>query len=291
MSGNTEKPSPTIVRTVADLRQTISAWRKAGQTIALVPTMGALHAGHIALVQGASELADRVVASIFVNPTQFGPNEDFDAYPRVEAADVEKLAAVGTDLVFIPTVSEMYPENETTRVSVSGVSEGLCGDARPGHFDGVTTIVAKLLCQVQPDIALFGEKDYQQLQVLKRMARDLFLPVEIRGFPTQREADGLALSSRNAYLSPEERQIAPKLNATLHTIARRLEAGEDAAPLLASGREELLAAGFATVDYLELRAADGLALLERADGPARLLVAAKLGKARLIDNIPVAKAG
>lgn len=275
------------VRSVADLRAQVVAWRREGLRVGLVPTMGALHRGHLSLVETALAGADRVVASVFVNPTQFAPNEDFQAYPRQEATDAALLRGAGAHLLFAPTVSEMYPDGFATVVAVSGVSAGLCGDVRPGHFQGVATVVTKLLLQCLPDIAVFGEKDYQQLQVIRRLVRDLDIPVRVIGAATVREADGLAMSSRNAYLTPEQRAIAPAIHRVLNGLAERLRAGEAAAPLLRAGADELLAAGFASVDYLELRDADGLAPLDRADRPARLLVAARLGKARLIDNIAV----
>ena len=208
-----------IVRTVAELRADRAKWRKAGEKIALVPTMGALHQGHLSLVALAKEKADRAVVSIFVNPIQFGPREDFHLYPRDEAGDLAKLAAAGADLVFIPDVAEMYPAGFSTRINVGDLTEDLCGAARPNHFDGVATVVAKLLLQCAPDVAIFGEKDYQQLLVIRRMVRDLNLPVEILGGPIVREKDGLALSSRNAYLSPAERRIAPLLHQTIAQVA------------------------------------------------------------------------
>ncbi|OIQ96614.1 pantothenate synthetase [mine drainage metagenome] len=275
-----------IFRTVAALRAQVAAWRGQGLRVALVPTMGALHDGHLTLVRQGLKKADRVVASVFVNPTQFGPNEDFAAYPRREAEDAALLAGAGASGLYAPSVTEMYPSGFSTSISVAGVSEGLCGTVRPGHFAGVATVVTKLLQQAGPDLALFGEKDYQQLQVIRRVVRDLDLPVQIEGVPTVREADGLALSSRNAYLTPEQRAIAPALHGVLTALAERLAAGETAAVLTAWGRDQLLAAGFDSVDYLEVRAAEGLAPLERRSEPARILVAARLGKARLIDNIP-----
>ena len=274
-----------VFRSVAALRQQVAAWRKDGLRIALVPTMGALHLGHLTLVQEARKQADRVVVSIFVNPTQFGPNEDFSAYPRQEAEDVAKLESIGTHGVFAPTVEEMYPPGASTTVSVRGVSEGLEGDFRPGHFDGVATIVSKLLIQAAPDIALFGEKDYQQLKVISRMAKDLDLPVVIQGVATVREADGLAMSSRNAYLSPEQRSIAPALHRVMRQCLAHLQAGAPAETCLAAGIGEIVGAGFASVDYLALCDAETLRPLARLDRPARLIVAARLGKARLIDNI------
>lgn len=279
-------PVPVTHR-VADLRARVAAWRKDGLRVALVPTMGALHQGHLALVRRALELADRVVVSVFVNPIQFGPNEDFDAYPRTLDADRALLATVGASLAFAPSVAEMYPEGFSTAVTVSGVSEGLCGGSRPGHFSGVATVVTKLLLQTLPDVACFGEKDYQQVQVIRRFVRDLDIPVEIVGVPTVREADGLARSSRNAYLTPEERAAAPNLHRTLQDTAAAIRAGSAVDAALEAGKRALLAAGFAAVDYLELRAAEGLAPLAALDRPARLLVAARLGKTRLIDNIPV----
>jgi pantoate--beta-alanine ligase len=275
-----------VFRTVAALRAQSDAWRKEGLRIALVPTMGALHDGHLSLIRAAKERADKVLASIFVNPTQFGPKEDFAAYPRQEEQDLAKLESAGTDGAYLPGIGEIYPPGFATSITVGGVSEGLCGAVRPGHFAGVATVVAKLLLQSSADIALFGEKDYQQLQVIRRMARDLDLRVAIEGVPTMREPDGLAMSSRNAYLSPEERAIAPALYRELMGILAELRQGADAAQSLAAGIRRILEAGFSSVDYLELRAAEDLAPLVRFDRPARLLVAARLGKTRLIDNIP-----
>jgi len=277
------------VRTIADLRQRIAAWRAAGETIGLVPTMGALHAGHLALVEAARARCGRVAATIFVNPAQFAPEEDFASYPRDEGEDAAKLAALGTDLLFAPPVEEVYPQGFATTVRVAGISDGLCGDHRPGHFEGVATVVAKLLNQSLPDAAFFGEKDYQQLQVIRRLAADLDIPVEIVGVPTVREADGLALSSRNAYLSAAERRVAPALHGALAHLAAALEAGPgDIAGILAGGREALTEAGFTEVEYLELRDAVTLAPIAGLDRPARLLAAAWLGPTRLIDNLPVA---
>jgi len=278
---------PPVARRVVDLRDQVATWRSAGLTVALVPTMGALHEGHLTLVRAALDHADKVVVSIFVNPTQFGPTEDFDAYPRTLDADRANLATAGASLVYAPTVGEMYPDGFATAITVSGVSEGLCGDLRPGHFSGVATVVTKFLVQAMPDFAAFGEKDYQQLQVIRRLVRDLDIPVAIIGVPTVREADGLARSSRNAYLSPESRAIAPALYRTLQDTAMAIRAGAAVDAALDAGRRAILAAGFASVDYLELRAADGLAPLSELDRPARMLVAAYLGKTRLIDNIAV----
>lgn len=282
---------PAVARSVAALRRATGGWRAAGERIGLVPTMGAIHAGHLALVTAARGQCDRVVASLFVNPRQFGPAEDFTAYPRTEAADCAAFAQAGVDLVFIPPVEEMYPPGFATNVQVGGVSEGLDGAHRPGHFDGVATVVAKLLLQCLPDAAFFGEKDYQQLSVVRRLVRDLDIPVRIEGVPTVREADGLALSSRNVYLSSEERQQAPLLHRVLRdTAAALLAAPDDVAALLERGAGALAAGGFA-VDYLELRDAETLAPLSRLASPARLLAAARLGRTRLIDNIRVAPGG
>jgi pantoate--beta-alanine ligase len=278
-----------IVRTVKDLRSQVAPWRKAGQTVAVVPTMGALHDGHLSLIALAKTKADCVVATIFVNPTQFGPNEDFEAYPRGEDRDAGLLAGAGCDLLYAPQAGEMYPAGFATTVTVTGVSEPLDGEARAGHFAGVATVVAKLLIQAQCDVAVFGEKDYQQLQVIRRMVRDLDLPVEIIGAPTRRAADGLALSSRNAYLNDQERLIAGQLNHVLAKAAKALAAGEPVAAVEQHGLAELTALGFGPIDYLEARAADDLARLGPGPigRPARVLVAAKLGKTRLIDNLAV----
>ena len=278
-----------IVRTVAELRARVRAWRAQGHTVGFVPTMGALHEGHLSLVRRAKTDAERVLASVFVNPTQFAPGEDFARYPRDEAGDAALLASAGCDLLYAPGVSEIYPEGFSTTVSVAGVSEPLDGAARPTHFAGVATVVAKLLIQAGPDLAVFGEKDYQQLQVIGRMVRDLDLPVRIIGAPTVRDHDGLALSSRNAYLTERERPIAGRLNVILVEAARALAAGADVAPTEAKAVEALLAAGFDNVDYLEARGAEDLRRLGPGpvDAPARLLAAARLGKTRLIDNLAI----
>lgn len=285
-----DKPFPLpVARTVSDLRGRVAAWRKDGLRVGLVPTMGALHAGHLSLVEQARRHADRVIATVFVNPKQFGPSEDFSRYPRREAEDAAMLAGAGTDLLYAPPVEVMYPGDFATTVAVGGVAEGLCGDVRPGHFSGVATVVAKLLLQALPDVACFGEKDYQQLLVIRRMVRDLDIPVAVRGAPTIREADGLAMSSRNAYLTPAERAIAPTLHRVLAGIAAGLEAGAAPASQLAGqGRAALRAAGFGEIDYVAVRDAETLAPVESAARPARVLAAARLGKARLIDNVPVA---
>jgi pantoate--beta-alanine ligase len=276
-----------IHETVADLRHHVSAWRRQGSTVALVPTMGALHDGHLALVRRAKECADRVVASIFVNPTQFSAHEDLEAYPRREADDIAALAKAKVDALFLPSVAEMYPPGFATSVRVTGVSDGLCAAARPDHFAGVAVVVTKLLLQAQPDFALFGEKDYQQLQVIRRLVCDLDIPVTIIGVPTVREADGLAMSSRNAYLTPAERQIAPQLHRILDQTAARLAAGVPFAELRDAATAHLLGVGFQPVDYIEFRDADDLSPLDHASRPGRLLAAARLGRTRLIDNVPV----
>lgn len=275
-----------IDRTAADLRTRVGAWRRGGQRVALVPTMGALHEGHLALVRNAREKADRVVVSIFVNPKQFAPTEDFAAYPRDEAKDLAGLAALGTDAVFAPAAEEMYPAGFASSIHVGGPAEGLETDFRPHFFSGVATVVVKLLNLVQPDIAIFGEKDYQQLLVIRRVVTDLGLPIEIAGLPTVREADGLALSSRNAYLSEAERQTAVKLHATLNRAAAAIRARAPAERVTAAAARDLNAGGF-RVDYFELRNAETLAKVSDVrTEPLRLLAAAWLGRTRLIDNIP-----
>jgi len=263
----------------------VAGYRSAGERVALVPTMGALHAGHMALVESARRAAQRVVVSIFVNPRQFGPNEDFAQYPRKELADSSMLAKAGVDLLWMPPVEVMYPAGFATNVSVSGVSEGHDGAARPGHFDGVATVVAKLFNQVRPDVALFGEKDFQQLAVIRRMAADLDMGIDVQGVLTQRDDDGLALSSRNAYLAPEDRARAVALPRALGVAERSIVKGGDPEAALAQARDSLTAAGFA-VDYVTL--ADAETLGEASpDRPMRLLAAARIGGTRLIDNIAV----
>lgn len=275
-----------IIRTRADLTAAVSGWREQAETVALVPTMGALHAGHLALVTAARQAATRTIVSIFVNPTQFGPGEDLSRYPRQETADAAALADAGADLLYAPGVEEMYPDGFATNVRVGTLAEGLCGDARPGHFDGVSTVVTKLLNQARPDIALFGEKDWQQLAIIRRLAADLDFPTEIRGVPTVRDADGLALSSRNAFLSVAEREAASTLPRATRAAVAAIGAGTSIATALQTAREEIEAAGFA-IDYLEVRGADDLVPLPTLDRPARLFVAAKLGGARLIDNLAI----
>jgi pantoate--beta-alanine ligase len=277
-----------VARNIAALRRTAAGWREAREGIGLVPTMGAIHDGHLALVRAARAQCRRVVASLFVNPKQFGPAEDLAAYPRSEAADLAAFAGAGVDLAYVPDAAEMYPPGFATTVEVGGVSQGLDGAARPGHFAGVATVVTKLLLQTLPDVAFFGEKDYQQLLVVQRLVRDLDIPVRIAGVATVREPDGLALSSRNIYLSEEERRTAPLLYRVLCRAAAELRQHPDAvAAVLERGAATLRAAGFA-VDYLELRGAADLVPLARLAAPGRLLAAARLGRTRLIDNIPVA---
>lgn len=276
--------------TISVVRARVRAWRERGERVAFVPTMGNLHAGHISLIELARSYGDRFVASIFVNPMQFGPNEDFNHYPRTPDRDAQMLAAAGCDLMFTPEVAEMYPNGPTlaTRVEVPTISDRLCGEFRPGHFEGVATVVAKLFNIVMPDVAIFGEKDFQQLTVIRRMTADLCLPVEILGAPTLRDPDGLAMSSRNQYLTAEQRGIASLLHATLRTAASALTArgvlcrGE----VEQRGRDSLEQSGF-EVDYFALRRASDLDVPQAADRDLVLLAAARLGKARLIDNLRV----
>jgi pantoate--beta-alanine ligase len=282
-------PELAVVRTVAALRERVASWRRAGERVALVPTMGALHEGHLSLVRLARGKAERVVASLFVNPTQFSPAEDFDAYPRDEGRDSQLLAEAGCDLLYAPGVLEIYPQGFSTTVTVAQVSDGMEGAARPHHFAGVATVVTKLLTQCGPDVAVFGEKDYQQLQVIRRLTRDLDLPVEIVGGPTQRAEDGLALSSRNAYLTAEQRAIAPALNRALVQAAQAVAHGGAVAEAEAAAIADIKAAGFDSVDYLEVRSAEYLERLGPGptDAPARVLTAARLGRTRLLDNVAV----
>jgi pantoate--beta-alanine ligase len=272
------------------LRRRVRTWRAAGDRIALVPTMGNLHRGHLRLVQEARAYAQRTLVSIFVNPMQFGPQEDFAAYPRTLASDREMLEAEGCDLLFAPSIATVYPRpmNEQTRVEVPGVSDILCGAARPGHFAGVATVVCKLFNMVQPDLAVFGEKDFQQLLVIRRMTEDLCLPVGILGVPTVREADGLALSSRNGYLSPEERARAPALRRALERAAEALAAGQAETEVEQRAVRELEDAGL-NPDYVSVRRAADLAHPEPKDAALVVLAAARLGKARLIDNLRVSR--
>lgn len=272
---------------LSQLKAGIAALRASGRRIALVPTMGALHAGHMALVEEAQARADHVVVSIFVNPLQFGQNEDFSAYPRREAADTAMLEAAGAAILWTPQVSLMYPDGFASNIHVAGLSEGLDGAWRPGHFDGVATVVAKLFNQVRPDVACFGEKDYQQLAVIRRMVTDLDLGIEIVGVPTQRDVDGLALSSRNAYLDSDQRACAVALPEALVMTGEAILSGGDVAAALLRAEQHLLERGFNSVDYFVLCDAERLTPLARLDRPARLLVAARIGGTRLIDNIAV----
>jgi pantoate--beta-alanine ligase len=276
-----------IVRDIEALRAAVAELRADGGTIAFVPTMGALHAGHMALVAEGRRRAGHVVASIFVNPTQFAADEDLSTYPRREASDAKMLEEEGCAILWSPDVATMYPEGSKIEVRAGSLGEGLDGAARPGHFDGVATVVSRLFDQVRPDIALFGEKDYQQLAVIRQMVRDLDLAVEIIGVPTQRDADGLALSSRNAYLSEEERQSARTLPRALGEAAAAIQRGGDIAEALAGAKERLAKAGFEPIDYVELCDAETLAPVAALERPARLLAAARIGRTRLIDNLAV----
>ena len=279
--------SVPIVRTLTELRATVSGWRHEGATIGIVPTMGALHEGHLSLVGTALGRTNRVIVTLFVNPRQFNNAADLAAYPRTEDDDAAKLAPLGAHMLYAPDAQQVYSDGFSTTVSVAGVSEGLCGAYRPGHFDGVATIVAKLFLQSGADVAFFGEKDFQQLHVVRRMALDLDIPIEIVACPTVREADGLAKSSRNGRLSPTERTIAPKLAHVLASTARQLANRSAVAATLDEAKAAILAAGFDRLEYLELCAEDTLAPIDELDCPARLLVAAWLGETRLIDNLQV----
>lgn len=276
-----------VVRDVSALRNEIAPWRRAGLRVGLVPTMGALHEGHLTLVRSAKERTDRVVATLFVNPRQFAPHEDFERYPRDEAGDSAMLAGAGCDLLYAPARAVMYPEGFSTNVIVTDVSTPLEGEFRPHFFSGVATVVTKLLLQSLPDTAFFGEKDYQQLQVIKRMTRDLDIPVAIEGCATVRESDGLAMSSRNAYLKPDERRIAARLNVIMHDAIKAVRAGEAIVTAEVEATRHITAAGFTSVDYLAIRDADTLAPINDLSRPARILAAAWIGKTRLIDNMAV----
>lgn len=276
-----------IIREVGALRAAARQLRSQGGALALVPTMGALHDGHLALVAEARRKADHVAVSIFVNPSQFGPNEDFAAYPRDEARDAALLAEAGVAILWAPDATTMYPPGHASHIHVAGLGDDYCGAARPGHFDGVATVVAKLLNQMQPDIALFGEKDWQQLAVIRRMVADLDLPAEIHGVAIVREADGLARSSRNAYLTPAERSAAAVFPAALRAAAAAIGAGAPVAAELARAQAAILDGGFASIDYVALVGADRLERLQMLQAPARLLAAARIGSTRLIDNWPV----
>ncbi|MEO9634246.1 MAG: pantoate--beta-alanine ligase [Parasphingorhabdus sp.] len=276
-----------IVRQLDPLRDALTEIRKDGSKIGLVPTMGALHRGHMRLVEVAMEQCDKVVASIFVNPAQFGEGEDLDAYPRPEAEDAALLEAAGVELLWAPTAEQIYPEGYATNVTVGGISDGLCGAARPGHFDGVATVVAKLFNQIRPDAAYFGEKDYQQLAIIRQMARDLDFTHDVVGVQTVRDPDGLALSSRNTYLTEEQRAKAAVLPKVMKDAAKAIAAGENLSVVLDNAKTRLLASGFHKIDYLELRNAIDLSVLDVFTNPARLFVAARIGQTRLIDNIPI----
>ncbi|MFD1344629.1 pantoate--beta-alanine ligase [Litorisediminicola beolgyonensis] len=279
--------SAPILRDLDDLRAAVSDWKSHGDRVAVVPTMGALHAGHLSLVEAAKSAADRVIVTIFVNPKQFNRPEDLENYPRTEIEDAEKLAPLGIDALFVPGPETVYPPGFATTVSVAGLTDVLCGAHRPGHFDGVATVVTKLFLMTGADIACFGEKDFQQLQVVRRLARDLDIPIEIQGCPTVRDPDGLALSSRNQRLTDEGRAAAPALAQEMARMAEGLLAGGGATDLARDAAVRLLAAGFTEVEYLELRALDDLRQLEAAEAPARLFAAAWIDGVRLIDNIAV----
>ena len=276
-----------IIRDLAGLRPALRSIGAGGERIALVPTMGALHAGHMALITAAKRKATRVVATIFVNPLQFGAGEDLDRYPRREAEDAAMLEAGGCDLVWLPTAAQLYPLGFATSISVSGISELWDGAARPGHFDGVATVVAKLLIAVMPDVALFGEKDYQQLAVIRRLVVDLGLAIEVVGVPIVRDADGLALSSRNAYLAPDQRRRAVAMPQSLIAARDAIRSGGVVDELLGQARATLEAAGFSAIDYFALVDAATLEPIDTLDRPARLAAAAKMGATRLIDNLAV----
>ncbi len=280
---------PSVVRSVEALREQVGVWRRSGLKVGLVPTMGALHEGHLTLVRAALAECDRAVVSIFVNPRQFAPTEDFALYPRREADDLAQLALAGVQLVFMPPVEVVYPEGFATAVTVSGsLTQGLCAPFRPGHFQGVATVVAKLFLQCLPDAAYFGEKDWQQLQVVRRMTRDLDIPVAVVGIPTVREPDGLALSSRNHYLSPAQRETASVLPRALREGIERIEAGDPVEAALGAMRDQLAAAGFSPIDYVDLVDAATLEPVRSlGERPLRLAAAAWLGRTRLIDNWPV----
>lgn len=276
-----------IIRDIAMLRRAVAALKQGGKSVALVPTMGALHDGHLSLVRMGKRVADHVVVSIFVNPTQFGPNEDFAAYPRDEARDAALLAQEGVGLLWAPDVAIMYPAGHSTHIEVAELGADYCGAARPGHFDGVATVVSKLFNQVHPDVAIFGEKDWQQLAIIRRMARDLDFALDILGAPIARDTDGLALSSRNAYLSSDQRAAAVAFPQALQAAMKAIAGGADVAEALAKAEADIVAGGFDSVDYVALADAESLERLDVFRRPARLLAAARIGKTRLIDNYPV----
>ena len=276
-----------VVRTIAELRQHTSRWRIAGQTIGLIPTMGALHNGHLSLIKLAQGKCDRVIATIFVNPRQFLPNEDFDEYPRNEESDIQKLIEMGVDLLFAPKAPEMYQPDASTTVVISKLTDCLCATSRPGFFDGVGTVVTKLLIQALPDLAIFGEKDYQQLLVIKRLTRDLDIPAKIIGAPTIREADGLAVSSRNVFLSKPNRETASKIFEILKKTATAIALGNDVLVACEEARSELILAGFSEIDYFEARHSETLELIQNFENSGRLFAAVWLGPTRLIDNLEI----
>jgi pantoate--beta-alanine ligase len=276
-----------VIRTSAELREKVATWKRSGMLVGVVPTMGALHDGHISLVREARKQSDRVIVTIFINPMQFNNKDDLAKYPRDEAHDLALLDAEGVDVLFAPGVDEVYPDGFATVITVSGVSEPLEGAFRPGHFEGVATVVTKLFGMTQAGRAFFGEKDWQQLQVVRRMVEDLNIPVRVIGCPTIRETDGLAMSSRNVRLSPEHRAQAPRLHAEMQAAAAAIRAGRPVAEALEAARTALTAAGFGSWDYLDLRTAEGLRPLSALSEPARMLAAVSLGEVRLIDNIAV----
>ena len=278
---------PIVARTVAAMREHVALWKAEGDLVAIVPTMGALHDGHLALVRAAQRDCSRVIVTIFVNPTQFAADEDLDAYPRGEAADLAKLQALSADLAFLPGGDQMYPDGFATSVRIGGLTEVLCGLGRPAHFGGVATVVSKLFNQSQADRAYFGEKDYQQSLVVRRMALDLDIPIEVVPVPTVREPDGLAMSSRNVYLSKAQRAVAPVLYKVLSEMAMRMTEGETASAAIDWGRAVLDSAGFDRIEYLEVRDAETLAPIDGAARNARVFVAAHMGETRLIDNVAV----
>ncbi len=279
--------SPRIIRTLAELRSIVTGWKSAGESVGVVPTMGALHAGHLSLVRAASLHCDRVIVTLFINPKQFDNPADYEKYPRTENEDARKLKSFKADVLYVPDGEQMYPNGFATTVSVAGLTQGLCGAHRVGHFDGMATVVTKLFTQTQADKAFFGEKDFQQLQVVTRLALDLDLPIEVVGCPTIREEDGLAMSSRNLLLSDRARTRAPELNRALENIAEGLLAGGNFETLKVKAFAQLERAGFGDVEYLDLRAADNLELLTKPERPSRLLAAVWLAGVRLIDNIAV----
>lgn len=279
--------TPQIIRTLKELREIVAGWKAKGETVGVVPTMGALHQGHLSLVRAAKSECDRAIVTIFINPKQFNNPEDYKNYPRTEEEDARKLISLRADVVYVPDGEQMYPSGFATTVSVEGITQGLCGAHRSGHFDGVATIVTKLFTQTQADKAYFGEKDYQQLQVVTRLALDLDLPIEVIGCPTIREEDGLAMSSRNLLLSDRARTWAPELHRAMEEMVEGLMSGGDHISLKGAAVKRIERAGFSEIEYLDLRTADKLELVETLEQPTRLLAAAWLGGVRLIDNIAV----